>query len=201
MKQILFFATPSDIVPVLKLVQSHGPLKFVEAGVLDHADRPAYCDVADIPCPGVATHETGNRSVGYLIGHRELAIPNRSYMTRKSEARWALFNGDIEGTVLLSMGGLWRTNVLLPGLIDTVHKDAAALQLMKWFLSALKAEGFQKIRHWWVGKEAMSMLKSGKRLATLAEQSPPEFDLKLPEEPLRQPTAGSGLKRNTSPPS
>ncbi len=38
-----------------------------------------------------------------------------------------------------------------------------------------------KVREWWLAREAMKMLKAGKRLTTTAEQSPPEFDLKLPE--------------------
>jgi hypothetical protein len=179
MKEIDFFATPSDIVPVLVSLQNQMPLKYVQLGTLYCPNRPVYFDAADIPGAGIATHETATQSVGYLIAPRDAVIPTRSQITRKGEARWDLFSGDLEGTAAIGMGGLWKSNVLLPGTMETAHKDAVSLQLVKWFKSALKREGYIKVSHWWVGKEAMSMLKSGIRLATLAEQSPPEFDLRL----------------------
>jgi hypothetical protein len=52
---------------------------------------------------------------------------------------------------------------------------------MNVFSAALKAEGFDKVDQWWVGREAMKMLKRGERLSTAAVQSPPAFDLKLPD--------------------
>lgn len=179
MKQTLFFATPLDIVPVLDRFQANAPLKFVEIGTLSTPDRMIYLEVAQIPSPGIATHETGSMSKSYLVSHRDTVNQIRTSFTKKGEKRWDLFNADTEGTVTLGMAGIWKTGTLLPGSIATVHTDATAQQLMKWFQSALKSEGFTKVRNWWVGKEAMEMLKAGKRLATTAEQSPPEFDLKL----------------------
>lgn len=82
---------------------------------------------------------------------------------------------------MLGMAGKWK-DMLLPGSMGTMHETAPAQQLMKWFLAALKAEGFTKVDIYWVGKEALEMLKAGKRLSTTAEQSPPEFDLKLPDK-------------------
>ncbi|CAA9489481.1 MAG: hypothetical protein AVDCRST_MAG91-464, partial [uncultured Sphingomonadaceae bacterium] len=95
---------------------------------------------------------------------------------------WTLDNSDNEESVILTMAGIWEDETLLPGLMDTLHQTPVAQQLMKWFLTALKKESFTKIESWWVGKEAMEMLRAGKRLTTTAVQSPPEFDLKLPEE-------------------
>lgn len=80
------------------------------------------------------------------------------------------------------MAGLWRTGTLLPGIMDTMHDTPVAQQLMRWFLSALKQDGFVKIDLWWLGKEALEMLQAGKRLTETAEQSPPEFDHRLPED-------------------
>ena len=58
--------------------------------------------------------------------------------------------------------------------MDTLHETPVAQQLMKWFLAALKAEGFTKVDMYWMGKEALEMWKAGKRLSQ-AEQSPPEL--------------------------
>jgi hypothetical protein len=48
---------------------------------------------------------------------------------------------------------------------------------MKRFRAAMK-ESFTRVRAFWVGPQAMELLRNGKRL-TLAEQCPPEMDLKL----------------------
>jgi hypothetical protein len=73
-------------------------------------------------------------------------------------------------------------DILLPGLADTLHQAQASQRLMKGFLQSLKRNGFTKVESWWLGPEAMQMLRGGKRLTKTAVQSPPEFDLKFPEE-------------------
>jgi hypothetical protein len=117
-----------------------------------------------------------------MVSYRDTKNHMRAYLSRNGEKRWSLDNGNNQETVILNMAGLWKTGTLLPGSMSTLHEAPVAQQLMKWFHSALKHEGFTKIREWWIGKEALEKLRSGKRLTTTAEQSPPEFDLKLPGE-------------------
>lgn len=180
MKYIFFFATPADIVPVLHLFEANAPLKFVEMGTLLSPDRAIYLGSSEIPDLGIATHETGSQSRAYMVSHRDIKNHMSVSVTRKGEKRWSLFNSDNEETVSLNVAGIWKTGTLLPGNMATLHNTPVAQQLMKWFLNALKREGFTRVREWWVGKEAMEMLKSGRRLTMTAEQSPPQFDLQLP---------------------
>jgi hypothetical protein len=144
MKRIHFFATPTDIIPVLKRFEANAPLK-------------------------------------YVVSHRDTKNKVYVFTGNGGEKRWTLDNGDNEETVILTMAGLWKGEMLLPGIVKSLHETPVAQKLMKWFLAALKAEEFTKVKSWWLGKEALAMLKAGKRLSTTAEQSPPEFDLKLPE--------------------
>jgi hypothetical protein len=180
MKRIFFFATPADIVPVLRHLEANAPLKFVEGGTTLTPNRAIYLESSEIPDPGLATHETGSMSKGYMVSHRDTKNNMQPSVTRRGVKQWNLFNADNEETVMLSTAGLWN-DMLLPGIMDTLHETPVAQQLMKWFLAALKAEGFIKVDMYWMGKEALEMWKAGKRLSQ-AEQSPPEFDLKLPEE-------------------
>lgn len=180
MKRIFFFATPVDIVSVLNRFEANAPLKFVEMGNLTTSNRAIYLNSSEIPNPGIATYETGSLSQGYMVSHRDTKNNMHSFVGRKGEKRWSLDNSDNEETVILTMAGLGRTGTLLPGNMATLHETPVAQQLMKWFQSALKQEGFTKVRDWWLGREALAMLKAGKRLTTTAEQSPPEFDLTLP---------------------
>jgi hypothetical protein len=181
-KYIFFFSAPSDIRPVLARFEANAPLKFVEMGTLATPDRKIYLEASKIPDPGISTHETGSLSKGYMVSHRDtMNHMERSEIKKTGEIRWNLFNADNEESVILGMAGLWKTGTLLPGSMATLHQTPVAQQLMKWFLLALKQEEFTKIRQWWVGREALQMLKDGRRLSTTAEQSPPDFDLTWPD--------------------
>lgn len=180
MKRIYFFATPADIVPVLTRLESNAPLKFVETGNFTTPNRAIYLHSSEIPNAGIATHETGSQSVSYLVSHRDTKNHVRAFVGHKGEKRWDLNNGDNDETVTLTMAGLWKNDILLPGCMSTLHQGPAAQQFMKWFLAALREERFAKEKSWWLGREALEMLRAGKRLAMTAEQSPPEFDLQKP---------------------
>lgn len=182
MKQIHFFAMPSDIERVLRCFESNTPLKFVEMGTLSTPNRAIYLESSQIPNFGIATHETGSLSKGYMVSFQDTKNHMNVSTLKNGEKRWNLFNADNEETVTLGMAGLWKTGTLLPGSMATLHETLVAQKLMKWFLSALKQEGFTKVREWWIGPEALEMLRAGRRLTTTAEQSPPEYDLKLPEQ-------------------
>ncbi len=171
---------PGRHISVLKRFEANAPLKFVEMGNLTNPNRAIYLESALIPNPGIATHETGNASQGYMVSHQDIKNHMTTFIGRAGEKRWTLDNSDNEETVILTPAGLWTTGTLLPGSMTTLHQTPSAQQLMKWFLHALKQESFTKVELWWLGKEALEMLKAGKRLTTTAEQSPPEFDLKLP---------------------
>ena len=178
MKRIFFFATPDDILPVLKRFEANVPLKFVETGGRTTPNRAIYLEASEIPNPGISTHETGSQSAGLMVSYRDTKNHMRVSDNKKY---WNLYNGDNEETVVLTMAGRWKNDMLLPGIMDTLHtSNPVAQQLMKWFLSALEKEGFTKVDMWWLGKEALQMLKEGKRLSKTAEQSPPEYDLKIP---------------------
>ena len=182
MKRIFFFATPDDIVPVLNRFEENGPFKYVVMGNLTTPNRAIYLSAKEIPNPGISTHETGHASTAYMVSHRDTKNAMEKFVGNGGETRWDLNNCDNEETVILTLAGLWIDGTLLPGLMDTLHQTSVAQQLMKWFLTALKQERFVKVESWWVGKAAMDMLQSGKRLTTTAVQSPPQFDLKLPEK-------------------
>jgi hypothetical protein len=177
MKRIFFFATPADIIPILKRLESNAPLKFVSTENMATPDREIYLDSTEIPNPGVSTHESGHASTNYLVSHQNTKNNVHAFVGTKGEKRWVLDNSDNEESVNLTMAGIWK-DMLLPGTMDTLHETPVAQQLMKLFVAALKAEGFTKVDMYWIGKEALEMLKAGKRL-TQAEQSPPEFDVKL----------------------
>lgn len=181
MRHIFFFATPSDIAPALRRFETNAPLKFIETEMLSTPNRAIYLASSEIPQPGIATYERGSGSKTYMVSHRDTKNHLHTFQADDGRRRWLLRNGDNEETVLLTLAGIWpKTGTLLPGNMNTLHETRVAQELMRWFVSALKKEQFTKVDLWWLGPEALAMLRAGKRLTTTAEQSPPEFDLKLP---------------------
>jgi hypothetical protein len=181
LKRLFFFATPRDIVPVLRRISKDRKLQFIEAGNRTDPDFPTYLDPENIPEPGVATHETGSLSRTYVICPRETELKIQTFVSAEGVRRWHLYNALNENSVDLVMAGLWK-DMLLPGNVSTLHETSGAQQIMRAFKAALRAEGYTKLKMWWLGKEAFESLKSGKRLSTTAEQSPADYDLRWPAE-------------------
>ena len=179
MKRLFFFATPVDIKPVLSAYESYAEIKFVEMGYTSYPDRAIYLNSSEIPDVGLSTHETGSASKDYLVSYRDTKNIVREFVDETGVPGWRLSNADNEDTIILTTAGLWKGSVLLPGNVQTLHSTLVAQQLMKWYLKALRSESFILVDTFWVGREALEMLKAGKRLAMNAVQSPPKYDLKF----------------------
>lgn len=179
MKKIQFFATTGDILPVLREFERGAPLKYIQSGRFFTPNPPIFLTSFGLPDPGKATHESAIGNVTYLVSHRGTKNVMQPRTLTNGEKCWDIFPVDNEEAVVLSLGGMWTTGTLLPGRMEAMHQNAVTKGLISDFSAALKKEGFKKVRQWWVGPESMEMLKKGKRLATTAEQSPPNMDLEL----------------------
>jgi hypothetical protein len=126
---------------------------------------------------GRATMESASGSQSYLVTEREIAIHVRPVATHSGITRYLLDQLINPDTVTFTPAGIWNTDVVLHGRVATVSDSAIAQELMKRFSKAIRKH-FTKVNAFWVGPEALELLKAGKRL-TIAAQSPPEFDLTL----------------------
>jgi hypothetical protein len=66
--------------------------------------------------------------------------------------------------------------MIIAGRIATISDPAASQALMRLSASLIK-QYFTRVRAYWVGPEALTQLRAGKRLS-FAEQSPALYDLK-----------------------
>lgn len=180
MSQIHFYSTPSDIKPVLERFEANAPLQYAQHGKRSELKWQVYATHLDIPDVGIATHGTGSSSPSYVVVLRGTQYIVSTFNNNEGEQRWLLMNGDNKDSVSLQVAGLWKTGTLLPGVMSTLHGTRTAQKLMRWFVLALKQERFRQIGPYWLGTEALDTVRAGKRL-TIAEQSPPEFDFRLPE--------------------
>ncbi|MFC2250028.1 hypothetical protein ACETRX_10420 [Labrys portucalensis] len=181
MKQVLFFSTQSDISPVITSLEKDSGVIFVRSGHYDIMDPPVLSS-KDLSNVGIATSETASTSISYLIMPSNSKIISREYISEDpmtfGRKQWSVYNGFNEDSVEMTLAGIWEGKVLLPGSVKTMHNTPFAQMVIRKFASLLKQAQFKKIQSWWLGPEALQMLRAGKRLSTTAVQSPPDYDLR-----------------------
>jgi hypothetical protein len=180
MKRVYFFSTPSDAAMLLSAFDRVLSVQYVSHGTLQLSAPHVYTCSDQIPSLGTASAETGSQSDQYLVLLRDSASKAENFRDAEGIERLAIYNGSNEGSAILTVAGQWGSDVLLAGNFSTMHSDVVSRKLLRTFAATIKKAGFVKVSMWWVGSEAFGMLKAGKRLATLAVQSPPEYDLPLP---------------------
>jgi hypothetical protein len=180
MKRVYFFSTPSDAAKLLSAFDRALPVNYITAGTFYPTDLKVFMHSNQIQSLGISTAETGSQSDSYLVLHRDAVHNVERFKDVDGNDRLAIYNGSNEGSAVLTVAGQWGSDVLLAGNFSTMHDDADSKKLLRTFAATIKKVGFVKVSMWWVGPEAFGMLKAGKRLATLAVQSPPEYDLPRP---------------------
>jgi hypothetical protein len=182
MRQIVFFATKDDLLPMLCVVEAHASLNYALAGNFQKPGLEEYSNGAEIPNLGRATCESAVSSDTYLVYPRSLPIEVRVLEGDGGAKRYCvdqLLNPD---TVGFTPAGVWNDEVMLYGRVATASDSAGSQALMRRFHTAIKKR-FARVKGYYVGTQAYALLKAGKRL-TIAEQSPREFDL-VPEDHSR----------------
>jgi hypothetical protein len=176
-KNIYFHATRNDLLPILHLVESRTNIKYTRADVISAKQADTFFRGEEIPNLGIASSESAINCDTFLVSERNTEILPRKLSPIGGNVRFAFDQLHNPQTVTFSAGGWWGNDVLLEGRIATASDHPTSLELMKLFASAVR-KNFSKIKAYYVGSEAESHLRQGKRLAQAA-QSPREFDLSL----------------------
>jgi hypothetical protein len=175
MKNILFFATKEDLLPVLEHVEGKGKLTYVRSGNFPSRNCERYHRGADLPDLGKATSDSAISSAAYLVLQGNGEIRLRPFTLSSGAQQLAVDQLVNPDTVTFTPGGLWNQEALLYGRVATVSDSRPAQELMRRFHSAVKRT-FTKIKAYYVGPRADTLLQSGMRL-TSAVQSPRDYDL------------------------
>jgi hypothetical protein len=178
MKQILFFATAEDILPILRLIDESSSLKYVRMGQFpSKADFRTFLSGADIPSIGKASADSAINCDSYLILEAQTPVQPRLIRTVNNVERFAidqLLNPD---SITFTPAGLRNDEAVLNGRLATASNSQISQDLMRQFHSAIK-KTFPKVKAFFVGTRALHLLKQGKRL-TISTQSPRELDLTM----------------------
>jgi hypothetical protein len=172
-RQIHFFATRGDLLPILECVEGEVPLRYAQFGHSD-SDEPKIFDAAlALPSLGIANNESAHACARYLVVPKTVQIRARPIAATNKYAFDQLWN---QQTVTFLSGGFWGVNVLLSGNIGAAHKTPESDMLIKRFQAAFRKRA-SKVKSYYLGSEAHAFWEKGGRL-TFAVQSPPEYDLR-----------------------
>lgn len=179
MKHILFCAVKEDLLAVLQMVETIGPLKYLRTGNFLRAVVEDGIDIfnsgAEIPSLGKATAESSHACDTYLVYGQETSINFRHFQGVGGVERVCIDQLVNPDTVTFTPGGIWDSETILEGRIATASESQTSQGLMKRFHGPVR-NIFTKIKAFYVGPKALELMKQGARL-TMAVQSPPEFDL------------------------
>lgn len=175
MNQIRFFALREDLIPVLEAFEAPDPLKYIPTGTSDSSDYMTFRHGVDIPDLGNASNATAINSASFLVCSPDVEINIRSLTIAGGKTRFAFDQLSNPDTVTFTPGGLWECDILLHGRVATVSQSKVSQALVRRYLKALQ-KTFNKVKAFYVGPQALVLLRSGRRL-TISAQSPREFDL------------------------
>ncbi|MEW6079175.1 MAG: hypothetical protein AB1724_15310 [Thermodesulfobacteriota bacterium] len=159
-----FFATENDLNSLLERVSSKRAIQIIPCGLFDAPEIKPSTEVSKL-----------NPGSNYLVADRNLSVEIRAVPQRKGGEKYAVDQLSNQKTVVLRPGGLVDARCLIAGQIGTTIEETTSLEIYKLFVSELRRQ-FIKIKSYYVGQEASSLLDKGIRL-TANPKSPMTYDL------------------------
>jgi len=173
---VYFFATRSDILPILEEIEKKIPIKYTVAGGFSvTVPLDTFFTSAEDGRVGIPKYPNGLASWGFLITKAESQVA-LSFMQTIYGPRYfvdQLLNPESQ---TLTPGGTWANDIVLEGRIASVLKTPFSSKVERLF-RRLASTKFEKIKAFYVGREAAEILDAGGRL-TSAVNANPDYDLR-----------------------
>lgn len=173
-----FYATPNDLLPVLNHIEAKLQLAYTLTGLFDKEVQETHANGSTLPTLAKWLNaENAIASPAYLVTERSLPIQGRVIEQHDGSKKYAvdqLLNHD---SVVFQHGGFYTAKILISGRVATVSDTPAAKKIQRAFSNIL-AKNFTRVKAYWVGQEALTLMQQRTRLTDCAG-SPSEFDLKL----------------------
>jgi len=167
-----FFATADDLLPVFGSVESRRAVRYTLSQHTTEKSIQSFQSGAQLPTlRATLAHPNAVACPAYLVSDEttEIALRNIDLKT------WAIDQLANPDTTMLWHGGMYNGSVLLYGRVATASTSKVAASLQRAFDSSIKKH-FVRIKAFYVGAEAESLLDKGLRL-TIGADSPKDYDL------------------------
>lgn len=175
-RQTHIFATRSDLLTGLRLVESMRNMKYALCGMFDTQKTDVFT-LSDLQ--NTIGHTKSKDHVGgncYLVIDAEKDLKTEKVHQRRGGIKYSISQLLNPVSICFQPGGMYDNRCLICGHIGTASDDAVSIELYRIFARAITKE-FKKIGVYHVGREALALMESGLRLITMGVDEPMEYDL------------------------
>ncbi len=176
-KQIFFFATATDIEPIIKSIETSFSIKYYEIGLFDSKINGLYNSVFEIPNLGFPKTGDWIKDTYIIAIPKDKSLVIREVPQKIGGIKYAVDALENQNSISFQFGGIYKEGVLVAGKCGIAFLNDFSLKVFKEF-STRMSKNFKKIGTFYVGPIAEEKLKEGWRLVT-NEKSPKEYDLAL----------------------
>lgn len=178
MAQRHFFAFPDDLLLVFARVEQKHELAYTLTGMFESPTFRSYSTGASLPALGAEAGPSSVNCATYLVSPAVIQVHVRAVPQRAGGTRYSIDQLANPDTITLTLGGLHSSGALISGRVATASRSDSAKLLLSAFSRAIAAQ-FTRVNAFYVGPDAMSLLRRGGRL-THSVASPPEYNLAQP---------------------
>jgi hypothetical protein len=173
----MFYATATDLSPLLSLLETQKNLQYTLAGLFG-TNTPQTClSYVDIPDFGKPKHPTSVANSEYLVSPQGATVRVEDVPQRRGGVLYAVDQLLNQDTIHFGPGGRYQDDVFLYGRIGTASESPMSKGLYDFFTRPFR-QRFKRTGAFFLGPEAIDFARRGVRLA-LSASTPPEFDLKV----------------------
>jgi hypothetical protein len=174
---IMFYATATDLRPLLSSLETQKNLQYTLAGLFDTNTPQTYLSYVDIPDFGTARHPTSVANSAYLVAPQGATVHVEDVPQRRGGVFYAISQLLNQDTIVFGPGGRHQDDIILYGTIGTVSDSPMSKGLYDFFTRPFR-ERFKRTGAFFLGPEALDFARIDGRLA-LSASTPPEHDLKV----------------------
>lgn len=171
--QLEIFATSTDFVGILRVVEEQLAIAFFVAGMFETGTIRRLDASIDVLRAMTVPRED---QLVFLAVEEKESVGIREVAQKKGGVRYCIDQLCNPKSVVLRPGGMVEENTILAGQIGTTSQAPASLQLFAAFSRAVR-QNFVKVKSYWVGPEAIRVLDGGGRL-TANLKAASDYDLR-----------------------
>lgn len=171
-----FYATSDDLIQVFDGLERKHRVVYTRTGSFDSPNQDTFRagrSISTLSSP--APHPNAGAGYTYLVTPEGVQVAIREIALHAGGVRYSVDQLINPVSITLTHGGFYAPDILLYGRVATCSDHPDAARLYRAFASSI-AKFFPRVRAFYVGPQAMELLKKGCRL-TIGADSPRDYDL------------------------
>ena len=179
-RSLQLFCAYGDLVSVFGDVEASVDLSYTRTGLFAEAKRPTFRSGKELPDLGISQAGETSREPSYLVWRAGVSPIVRPVAQKAGGTLYAVDQSLNPSSIVLKPGGVYADQCVIAGQLGTICEDEESVELYGKFATAIQ-DRCQRIGAYWLGPEAVSLLRAGRRL-TIGINASTALDLRAPTE-------------------